>query len=262
MEEYEETEEQLEKERQQEEELERLRQINRKKQEQFRREREEREKIQKEKEAQRKDDKEIEKELVALYIDEEMERALQDGVKTGRRVSKLANPDAVKRYKKSLEDKYKTIDDLPQEFLDENRELREEVRKQDKIQREKEKEAQRKDREKKRQALTTAQRKKASKEKKQEKAQRQQTATERKAEKQRDLDIVQKYIQEQVDKFIQDGKGRRSQEAIEGKRQQLQDRIGTNIKNLPKSYVEREKGATMQGSGLLSIPFLDIFSPL
>ena len=65
-----------------------------------------------------------------------------------------------------------------------------------------------------------------------------------------------------MDKFIQDGKGRRSEEAIEGKRQQLQDKIGTNIKNLPKSYLETEKEATMQGSGLSSIPFLDIFSPL
>ena len=49
--------------------------------------------------------------------------------------------------------------------------------------------------------------------------------------------------------FIQDGKGRRSQEAIEGKWQQLQDRIGTNIKNLPKSYVEREKGAPCREVG-------------
>ena len=51
------------------------------------------------------------------------------------------------------------------------------------------------------------------------------------------------------DKFIQDGKGRRSQEAIEGKWQQLQDRIGTNIKNLPKSYVKREKGAPCREVG-------------
>ena len=53
-----------------------------------------------------------------------MERAIQDGVKTGRRVSRLATSGAVKRYRKSLTEKYKTIDDLPQEFLDENRELR------------------------------------------------------------------------------------------------------------------------------------------
>ena len=66
------------------------------------------------------------------------------------------------------------------------------------------------------------------------------------------------------DKFIQDGKGRRSQEAIEGKWQQLQDRIGTNIKNLPKSYVEREKGAPCREVGYeySFSPFLDIFSPL
>ena len=262
LEEYEETKEQREKERQQEEELERLRQINRERQEQFRKEREEKESQKKKKEQDRKEDKEIEKELIDIYIDEEMKRAEKEGVKTGRRVSKLANPDAVKRYRKTLVDKIKTIDDLPQDFLDENRQLRDEIRRQDKEEADKEKEERRKEREEDRRSLTTAQRKRATKEKKQEKAKKKETAEERKAEKKRDLDIIEKYIQEEVDKYVKSGKGRKSESAIEGRRQQLEDRIGTNIKNLPSAYVEKQKQATMKGSGLMSIPFLDIFSPL
>ena len=191
-----------------------------------------------------------------------MKRAEKEGVKTGRRVSKLANPDAVKRYRKTLVDKIKTIDDLPQDFLDENRQLRDEIRRQDKEEADKEKEERRKEREEERRSLTTAQRKKATKEKKQEKAKKKETAEERKAEKKRDLDIIEKYIQEEVDKYVESGKGRKSESAIEGRRQQLEDRIGTNIKNLPPGYVEKQKRATMKGSGLMSIPFLDIFSPL
>ena len=191
-----------------------------------------------------------------------MERALKEGVKTGRRVSKLNNPDAIRRYRKTLVDKIKTIDDLPQNFLDENRELREEIRRQDKEEADREKEAKRNKREEERRSLTAAQRKKATKEKKQAEAQRKTTAAERKSQKQRDLDIIEKYIQEEVDKYVESGKGRKSQEAIEGKRQQLEDRIGTNIKNLPPAYVEKQKGTTMRGSGLTTIPFLDIFSPL
>ena len=71
----------------------------------------------KKKEEQRKDDKEIEKELVALYIDEEMERALQDGVRTGRRVSKLNNQDAVKRYRKTLTEKIRQLMTCLKTFL-------------------------------------------------------------------------------------------------------------------------------------------------
>ena len=262
LEEYEETEEQREKERQYQEDLERLRQLNRERQEEIRRKSDERVAQKKKKEEERKDDKEIEEELVALYIDEEMERALEEGVKTGRRVSKLANPDAVKRYRKTLVDKIKTIDDLPQDFLDENRKLREEIRRKDKEEADKEKESKRKEKEAERRSLTIAQRKKATKEKKQAKAQRKQTAAEKKAEKQRNLDIIEEYIQKEVDKYVESGKGRRSQEAIEGKRQQLEDKIGTNIKNLPQSYVAKQREATIVGSGLTTIPFLDIFYPL
>ena len=126
----------------------------------------------------------------------------------------------------------------------------------------KQKEAEKRQREQQRKSLTASQRKEASKQKKQAKTQRQQTAAERKAEKQRDLDIIEKYIEEEVDKYVTSGKKRRSQEAIEGKRQQLEDKIGTNIMNLPKSYVEKQKEGTILESGLTNIPFLDIFFPL
>ena len=153
----------------------------------------------------RQEDKDIEKELIDLYINEEMERALKEGVKTGRRVSKLNTPDAERRYRKSLVDTYKSIDDLPQDFLDDNRKLRDEIRKQDKEERERVKEIERKRREEESRALTATQRKKAAKEKKQEKTKRQQTTAEQKAKKQQDLDIVNKYIEEEMDKFIKSG---------------------------------------------------------
>ena len=140
--------------------------------------------------------------------------------------------------------------------------MRENIRKQIQEQEDKEKEDNRKEREQDRRLLTTAQKKKATKEKKREKAQRKQTAEEKKAEKKRDLDTIEKYIQEEVDKYVKSGKGRKSQEAIEGKRQQLEERIGTNIKNLPSAYVEKQKQTTMKGTGLMNIPFLDIFCPL
>ena len=85
-----------------------------------------------------------------------MKRAEKEGVKTGRRVSKLANHDAVKRYRKTLVDKIKTIDDLPQDFLDENRQLRDEIRRQDKEEADKEKEERKKEREEERRPLALA----------------------------------------------------------------------------------------------------------
>ena len=73
---------------------------------------------------------------------------------------------------------------------------------------------------------------------------------------------MNQYIQEEVDEFIESGKGRKSQEAIEERRQQLEERIARNINNVPTAYVAKQKKNIMKGSGLMAIPFLDKFSLL